>query len=134
MSVRSSAKVHLGIAVIRLAAVPPLLPLHSPGSDRSCRTLRSQIPSQLPFSPSPSSVLFLRPFAPRALPRFSATMASADSSPLSRERLPQVRCKNLSPRPVRLYPLPLRPLSDLAVARQLAARTKPHCLFLFLRS
>src|SRR5260370_21978509 len=81
MSVRSSAKFHLGIAVIRLAAVPPLLPLHSPGSDRSCRTLRSQIPSQLPFSPSPSSVLFLRPFAPRALPRFSATMASADSSP-----------------------------------------------------
>ncbi len=55
--------------------------MHSPGSDRSCRTLRSQIPSQLPFSPSPSSVLFLRPFAPRALPRFSATMASADSSP-----------------------------------------------------
>src|SRR5207247_9930709 len=53
-------------------------PLHSPGDDRSCRALRFQIPSQLPFSLLSSSALLLPPFAPRALPRFLATTASAD--------------------------------------------------------
>src|SRR5581483_3445126 len=53
-------------------------PLHSPGNDRCCRTLRFQIPSQLPFSLLSSFVLLLQPFAPRALPRFLATTASDD--------------------------------------------------------
>src|ERR1022692_5066777 len=69
----------------------------------SGRALRFQIPTQLPFSPLPSFVWFLPPFAPRALPRFSATMASADCSPALTEKLSPGQVQNLSPRAVRLY-------------------------------
>src|ERR1039457_3766306 len=69
----------------------------------SGRALRFQIPTQLPFSPLSSSVWFLPPFAPRALPRFSATMASADCSPALTGKLSPGQVQNLSPRAVRLY-------------------------------
>src|ERR1017187_6422727 len=61
----------------------------------SGRALRFQIPTQLPFSPLPSFVWFLPPFAPRALPRFSATMASADCSPALTEKLSPGQVQNL---------------------------------------
>ena len=72
-------------------------PLHSPGDDRCCRALRFQIPPQLPFSPLSSFVWFLPPFAPRALPRFFATSASADSSSALTEEVSPGKVPESSP-------------------------------------
>ena len=69
---------------------------------RRGRALRFQIPTQLPFSPLPSSVWFLPPFAPPALPGFFATTASADCSHALTRELSPGKVQNLSPRAVRL--------------------------------
>jgi len=47
--------------------------------------------------------LLLPPFAPRALPRFLATTASADFLPALTEKISPGKVQNLSPRAARLY-------------------------------
>ena len=57
--------------------------------------------------PLPSFALLLRPFAPRALPRFLATTASADFFPALAGKISPGKVQNLFPRAVRLYPMRL---------------------------
>jgi hypothetical protein len=62
----------------------------------------------LPFSPFSSFALLLRPLAPRALPRFFATTASADFSLALTKEISPGKVQNLSPRAARLYRMRLR--------------------------
>ncbi len=52
---------------------------------------------ELPFSPSSSFVWFLPPFAPRALPRFFATTASADFFPALTWKISPGKVQNRPP-------------------------------------
>ena len=76
----------------------------------------------------------LRPFAPRSFPRFFATMASADSSSTLLEEVSPGKAPRLSARIARLYLVRLSVTLDFAFPSTLIARTRPHCLFVFLRS
>jgi len=61
-------------------------------------------------------------------------MASADCSSALTEKLSPGKVQNLPPRAVRLYRVRLGWLLGFAVPSQLAARTRPHCRFVYLRS
>ena len=78
--------------------------------------------------------LVLRPFAPAALPAFLATTASADFRFALTKRLSPGKALILSLHTVRLYLARLGWISGFTLARTLAARTRPHCRFVFLRS
>ena len=66
-------------------------------------TLRVSAACRFEVEDLASFALFLPPFAPRLLPRFSATMASADFSPALTVEISPGKVQNLSPRAVRLY-------------------------------
>jgi hypothetical protein len=102
-------------------------PLHSPGDDRCCRALRFQVPTQLPFSLLSSAALLLPPFAPRALPRFLATTASAAFFPALTGKISPGKVQNLSPRAVRLYRMRLGMTFGLCCS-QPACRPHPASL------
>ena len=98
-------------------------------SDRSgCARDSSSLLAPASRSFSSSVSLVLRPFAPAALPAFFATPASADLPSTLAEEISPGKLQNLSPRAAWLYPM------RLDDQRQLAARTRPHCQFVFLRS
>ena len=79
-------------------------------------------------------VRLLRSFAPPALPGFFATMTSADFSQALTLEISPSKVLPLSPRAARLYLMPSGWDSGFAVPRQLTARTRPRCRFVFLRS
>ena len=108
---------------------------HRPG--RLPQLQRPSVSECFPFSSEGFGVacfVVLRPFAPRGFPRFFATMASADSSSTLIKEVSPGKAPRLSARIVRLYLVRLSVTLDFAFPSTLIARTRPHCLFVFLRS
>ena len=68
------------------------------------------------------------------MPGLFATTASADFSSPLREEISPGNVQNLSPRAAWLYLMRLDEPLGFAVRSQLAARTRPRCQFVFLRS
>ena len=104
--------------------------------DRSYRVLPSRLPARFPAPVSPLALFFgsLALCSARLSPRFFATMASADCSAALAPELSPGKVSALSKRAVRLYLMRLGGLRALRVPRQLAARIRPLCQFVFLRS
>ena len=100
----------------------PQLPRPTPSSFLSARSPDSS-----------SSLSVLRPFAPRSFRTASTLLRSWLTSPaLSRWRSPRVRTGTFCARRRTLPDASGGPW-DFAVARQLVARTRPLCPFVFLR-
>jgi len=138
LSVGSFAKLRLAVAgegPLRFHRFcPPPLPFRSPCGEGP-RGPRLRMTSRLSFeSLLELCSLVLRPFAPAALPAFLATTASADFRFALTKRLSPGKALILSLHTVRLYLARLGWISGFTLARTLAARTRPHCRFVFLRS
>jgi hypothetical protein len=104
-------------------------------SDRSYRVLTSRLPMRFPTPVSPLALVdssALR--SARLSPCLFATMASADCSGVLTPELSPGKVSALSKRAVWLYLMRLGGLWASRVPRQLAARTRPLCQFVFLRS
>ncbi len=123
-----SAKFRLAIAASGSRRLHRFCPRRSLGGDRSCRALRFQIPSKLPFSSSSSSVLSF--FGPSLHRRYSASSLLrpllTSSAALTRKISPG-KVQNLSPRAVRLYLMRLRMTFGLRCS-QPARRPHPASL------
>ena len=104
--------------------------------DRSYRVLPSRLPVRLPTPVSPLALFFGSLALRSALLSqcLLATMASADFSGALTPELSPGKVSELSKRAVWLYLMRLGGLWASRVPSQLAARTRPLCQFVFLRS
>ena len=84
--------------------------------------------------PTPRCLFSFGPSLHRAFPSFLATMASADSPPTLINEVSPGKVRVLSQRAARLYRLRFNsPRASLFLASSPSA-SRPHCLFVFLRS
>jgi hypothetical protein len=105
------------------------------GSCRSCNALAFRCASRFRARVSDWCFGFFGPSLHPHYRRFSATTASADFSPMLIREISPGKVLKLSARAVRLYPM--RSFGNSWISCSLAhssPRTRPHCLFVFLRS
>ena len=106
-----------------------------PEGCRSCNVRPFRGASRFPLKAfGVACFVVLRPFAPGGFPHFFATMAAADSSSTLIKEVSPGKAPRLSARIARLYLVRLSVTLDFAFPSTLIARTRPRCLFVFLRS